>query len=309
MGQLSIVLIIPPVAGLVTYFVVQFFSKRNELEIASRRKKSVTIRERSAPPRARKQNEFLRLTSLVLAGAKETLRGFNRAFSATTARSGPPGETSDTWTAARSPFLQWGTVKRWRDFFRNSSATKARRAPIASDAWRVAGPPPPQRGTVRLRDFDRAASATVAGSAPVAETLSASTTRGSPSPQWGTVKRWSDFDRASVATNARNAAVAETLNASTTRGSPSPQWSTVKRWSDFDRASVATNARSAAVAETSHASTTTGSPSPQWGPVTLLAVGTLGAIGGFALVWYLSPLALTMKYLLLDAVRAALDFF
>jgi hypothetical protein len=270
MGQLSILLIIPPVAGLVTYFVVRFFSKRNELEIASRRKKSVTIRERSAPPRARKQNEFLRLRSLVLVGAKETLRGFNRAFSATTARSAPPGETSDAWTAARSPFLQWGTVKRWRDFFRNSSATKARRGPIASDAWRVAGPPPPQRGTVkRLRDFDRASSATVAGSAPVAETLSASTTRGSPSPQWGTVKRWSDFDRASVATNAR----------------------------------------SAAVAETSHASTTTGSPSLQWGPVTLLAIGTIGAIGGFALVWYLSPLALTMKYLLLDAVRAALDFF
>jgi hypothetical protein len=43
--------------------------------------------------------------------------------------------------------------------------------------------------------------------------------------------------------------------------------------------------------------------------VTLLAVGAIGAIGGFAIVWYLSPLALTMKHLLFDAVRTALDFF
>ena len=103
MGQLSIVLIIPPVAGLVTYFVVQFFSKRNELEIASRRKKSPTIRELSAPPQARKQNAFLRLTSLVFVSAKKRLRSFDRAFSATTARSAPPGETSDAWRAAGPP--------------------------------------------------------------------------------------------------------------------------------------------------------------------------------------------------------------
>jgi hypothetical protein len=81
MGQLSIVvLIIPPVAGLVTYFVVRFFSKRNELEIASRRKKSPTIRELSVPPRARKQNAFLRLTSLVFVSAKKRLRSFDKPF-------------------------------------------------------------------------------------------------------------------------------------------------------------------------------------------------------------------------------------
>jgi hypothetical protein len=32
-----------------------------------------------------------------------------------------------------------------------------------------------------------------------------------------------------------------------------------------------------------------GAPSAQWGPLTLLAVGTIGAISGFAIVWYLSP--------------------
>jgi hypothetical protein len=294
MGQLSIVLIIPPVAGLVTYFVVRFFSKRDELEIASRRKKPATIRESSASQRARKQNEFLRLTSLVFVGAKETWRGFNRAVSATTARSAPPAETSDARTPAGLPFLERGTVKRWRDFFRASSATKARRAPVASNASRTKSPTP-QRGTVkRLHDFDRTSIATNA--------------RSEPSPQWGTVKKWSDFDRASVATNARSEAFAETSGASTTTGSPSPQWSPLKRWSDSDGAFSA-NARSAPVTETSSASTTTGSPSPQWGPATLLAVGTIGAIGGFALVWYLLPLALTMKHLLLDAARAALDFF
>ena len=194
MGQLLIVLIIPPVAGLVTYFVVRFFSKRNELEIASRRKKSLTIIERSAPPPrgARKQNAFLRLTTLVFADAKKRLRGFDRAFSATRARSAPAAETSDASRAA---------------------------------------------------------------------------------------------------------------------GSPSPQWGTVKRLRGFDRASSATTARSAPAAETSSASRATGSPFPQWGTVTLLAVGAIGAIGGFAIVWYLSPLALTMKHLLFDAVRTALDFF
>ena len=38
MGQLSAVLIIPPIVGLVTYVVVRLFWKRDELEIAARRK-------------------------------------------------------------------------------------------------------------------------------------------------------------------------------------------------------------------------------------------------------------------------------
>ena len=68
-----------------------------------------------------------------------------------------------------------------------------------------------------------------------------------------------------------------------------------KRMRGFDRVLPATTARSTP-AETP-ASRATGSPSHQWGTVTLL---TVGATGGFAIVWYLlnnQSLVVTLKHL------------
>ena len=69
-----------------------------------------------------------------------------------------------------------------------------------------------------------------------------------------------------------------------------------KRMRGFDRVLPATTARSTP-AETPSAARATGSPSHQWGTVTLL---TVGATGGFAIVWYLlnnQSLIVTLKQL------------
>jgi hypothetical protein len=90
MAQLSAVLIIPPIVGLVTYFVVRLFWKRNEFGIAARRKKSLSL----------DISDF--------AGAEKQLRGFDRVPPATTARSTPAETPSASRTTGASH--QWGTV-------------------------------------------------------------------------------------------------------------------------------------------------------------------------------------------------------
>ena len=91
MAQLSAVLIIPPIVGLVTYFVVRLFWKRNEFGIAARRKKSLSL----------DISDF--------AGAEKQLRGFDRVSPTTTAKS-TPAETPSASRATGSPSPQWGTV-------------------------------------------------------------------------------------------------------------------------------------------------------------------------------------------------------
>ena len=88
MMQLLVVLIIPPIVGLGTYFLVRLFWKRDELAIAARRKKSLGF-------------DF--------AGAEKHLHDFDRVPPATTAKS-PPAETPSTSRATGSPSPQWGTV-------------------------------------------------------------------------------------------------------------------------------------------------------------------------------------------------------
>ena len=85
MADHSVALIIPPIVGLVTYFVVRLFRKSWD---SARRKKSL---------------------SFDFAGAEKRMHGFDRVSSATTARS-TPAETPSASRATGSPSHQWGTV-------------------------------------------------------------------------------------------------------------------------------------------------------------------------------------------------------